>query len=62
MEVHYARPCNVTLGSIEDTKDSDIVIITAGSPQKPGETRLDLVDKNYEIFKSFIPQTCKVKS
>ena len=40
-------PCNVTLGSIEDTKDSDIVIITAGSPQKPGETRLDLVDKNY---------------
>ena len=32
-------PCNVTLGSIEDTKDSDIVIITAGSPQKPGEIR-----------------------
>ena len=49
-------PCNVTLGSIEDTKDSDIVIITAGSPQKPGETRLGLVDKNYEIFKSFIPK------
>ena len=53
-------PCNVTLGSIEDTKDSDIVIITAGSPQKPGETRLDLVDKNYEIFKSFIPQIAKL--
>ena len=40
------RPCNVTLGTLEDTKNSDIIIITAGSPQKPGETRLDLVDKN----------------
>ena len=49
-----SRPCNVTLGTLEDTKDSDIIIITAGSPQKPGETRLDLVDKNYSIFKSFL--------
>ena len=49
-------PCNVTLGSVDDTKDSDIIIITAGSPQKPGETRLDLVDKNYKIFQSFIPK------
>lgn len=49
-------PCNISLGSIEETKDSDIIIITAGMPQKPGETRLDLVDKNYEIFKDFIPK------
>ena len=53
------RPCNVTLGTLEDTKDSDIIIITAGSPQKPGETRLDLVDKNYSIFKDFIPKIAK---
>ena len=44
-------PCNVTLGALEDTKDSDIIIITAGVAQKPGETRLDLVDKNYKIAK-----------
>lgn len=49
-------PCNVILGSLEDTKDSDIVIITAGLAQKPGETRLDLVDKNYKIFEGFIPK------
>lgn len=55
-----ASPCNVTLGAIEDTKDSDIVIITAGVAQKPGETRLDLVDKNYKIFKSFVPKVAEL--
>jgi len=53
-------PCNVTVGAIEDTKDSDIVIITAGVPQKPGETRLELVDKNYKIFKGFIPKIAEL--
>lgn len=53
-------PCNVILGSLEDTKDSDIVIITAGLAQKPGETRLDLVDKNYKIFESFVPNIAKL--
>ena len=53
-------PCNVTLGSLEDTKNSDIIIITAGVAQKPGETRLDLVDKNYKIFKSFVPTIAKL--
>ena len=53
-------PCNVTVGAIEDTKDSDIIIITAGVPQKPGETRLELVDKNYKIFKSFVPKIAEL--
>ena len=55
-----ASPCNVTLGALEDTKDSDIIIITAGVAQKPGETRLDLVDKNYKIFKSFVHTLAKL--
>lgn len=53
-------PCTVTLGALEDTKDSDIIIITAGVAQKPGETRLDLIDKNYKIFKSFVPTIAKL--
>ena len=53
-------PCNVTLGALEDTENSDIIIITAGVAQKPGETRLDLVDKNYKIFKSFVPTLAKL--
>lgn len=55
-----SSPCNVTLGSLEDTKDSDLIIITAGVAQKPGETRLDLVDRNYKIFKSFVPTLAKL--
>lgn len=39
-----------------DLIDSDIVIITAGAAQKPGETRLDLVQKNLAILESIIPQ------
>lgn len=53
-------PCNVILGSLEDTKNSDIIIITAGVAQKPGETRLELVDKNYKIFKSFVPKIAEL--
>ncbi len=32
-------------GEYEDCKDADLVVITAGAPQKPGETRLQLVEK-----------------
>jgi L-lactate dehydrogenase len=34
----------------KETKDSDIVFITAGAAQKPGETRLDLASKNIAIM------------
>lgn len=52
----FVKPVRIFAGSIEETKDSDIVIITAGAAQKEGETRLDLIEKNYNIFKSFVPQ------
>ena len=52
----FVKPVNIYAGDISETKDSDIVIITAGAAQKPGETRLDLIEKNYNIFKGFIPQ------
>lgn len=40
-------------------KDADLVVITAGSPQKPGETRLQLVDKNLKIIKSVVEPIVK---
>lgn len=52
----FVTPVNIYAGGIDETKDSDIVIITAGAGQKEGETRLDLIDKNYKIFQGFIPQ------
>ena len=47
---------NIYAGTYEDLADASIVIITAGANQKPGETRLDLVQKNVAIFKTIVPQ------
>ncbi|NFO15773.1 L-lactate dehydrogenase [Clostridium botulinum] len=55
----FVKPVNIYAGSIAETKDSDIVIITAGAAQREGETRLDLIEKNYNIFKGFIPEIAK---
>ena len=43
-----------------DTKDSDIVVITAGLARKPGMTREDLLMKNAEIVGSVVDQAVKV--
>ena len=44
---------------VDDVADAAIVVISAGAGQKPGETRLDLVNKNVAIFKSIIPEIAK---
>ena len=41
-------------GDYTEVKDCDIVVITAGIPQKPGESRMDLLKKNAAIFKDMI--------
>lgn len=40
---------NIYAGDYSDVKDSDLIIITAGIPRKPGETRLDLAKKNVAL-------------
>ncbi|WP_096153407.1 L-lactate dehydrogenase [Bacillus sp. FJAT-45066] len=49
-------PTKIWYGDYTDCKDADIVVISAGANQKPGETRLDLVEKNTKIFKSIVEQ------
>ncbi|XP_014480194.1 PREDICTED: L-lactate dehydrogenase-like [Dinoponera quadriceps] len=41
------------------TANSSICIVTAGARQREGETRLDLVQRNTDIFKGIIPQLVK---
>lgn len=41
-------------GAYEDCRDADIVAISAGVSQKPGESRLDLLQRNTEVFRSII--------
>lgn len=57
--VSLVKPVNVTAGDYSDCKDADIVIITAGAPQKQGETRLDLLKDNVAIFKVIVSNIMK---
>lgn len=51
---------NITgTSSYEDTKDSDIVVITAGIARKPGMSRDDLVQTNQKIMKSVAQEIAK---
>lgn len=49
-------PMNIRYGTYKDCSNIDLIVICAGANQQPGETRLDLVDKNLKIFKSIVEQ------
>lgn len=49
----------VGTGNYEDTANSDVVVITAGFPRKPGMSRDDLLFKNFEVVKSVSEQIKK---
>ncbi|WP_413524736.1 L-lactate dehydrogenase [Carnobacterium divergens] len=55
----FTSPKKIYAASYEDCHDADIVVITAGAAQKPGETRLDLVNKNLKIFKKIVEDIMK---
>ena len=46
----------IKAGSYADAKGCDIIVITAGANQKPGETRLDLLKKNASIFRPMVKE------
>nr|WP_205317711.1 L-lactate dehydrogenase [Oceanobacillus zhaokaii] len=58
-KVFAPNPMHIRSGTYEDCMDMDIVVICAGANQKPGETRLDLVEKNLKIFKTIVDQVMK---
>jgi L-lactate dehydrogenase len=55
----FAHPTNIYAAGFEGCKDADIVVITAGANQKPGQSRTDLVKANVAIFKDIIPEITK---
>lgn len=52
----FVPPCSIQAGDYSECRDADLVVITAGAHMKPGETRTDLIKKNYAIFKEIIPK------
>ncbi len=52
----YIQPVDVISGEYPDIRDSDIVVITAGRKQSPGQSRIDLVKDNVALYKTMIPE------
>jgi L-lactate dehydrogenase len=48
------RNTKIKVGSYEECKDVDIIVITAGAPPRPGQTRLDTLDLSAKITKSIV--------
>ena len=48
------RNVKVTNGDYSDCSDADIVVITAGAPPKPGQSRLDTLELTANICKSVV--------
>ena len=57
--VPLVRPTKIYAGDYKDTQGAAITVVTAGSAQRPGETRLDLAQRNADIFKQIIPEIVK---
>jgi L-lactate dehydrogenase len=54
--VPFAHPLQVSAGEYRDLAGSQVVIITAGVNQRPGETRLQLLERNAAVFREVVPQ------
>ncbi|MEW5950039.1 MAG: L-lactate dehydrogenase [Thermodesulfobacteriota bacterium] len=52
----FLSPMNIQAGGYELCRDAQVVVITAGAPQKPGETRLDLAKKNAAGIEEIVPK------
>lgn len=54
--VPFARPTRIWAGTYPDCAGAAVVVISAGAGQKPGETRLDLLQRNAHIFAEIVPR------
>lgn len=52
----FVRPMRMYAGSYEQLAGAEVVVITAGANQRPGETRLDLLQRNASVFRDIIPR------
>jgi len=58
--VPFVSATEIYSGSFEDLHDAKVVVIAAGANQKPGETRLILMEKNASIMRDIISKTVSV--
>jgi L-lactate dehydrogenase len=52
----FVRPMRIYAGDYAQLAGADVVVICAGANQRPGETRLDLLQRNAAVFRDVVPQ------
>ena len=57
--IPFAHPLHVRAGDYPDLAGCRVVVITAGTAQKPGETRMDLLARNAAIVSDIVPNVLK---
>ena len=55
----HAAGISTAAGDYKETANSDIVVVTAGFPRKPGMSRDDLLKANYDVIKQVVEQIVK---
>src|SRR5215469_13413706 len=55
----FANPLTVRAGDYEDLAEALVVVIAGGVAQKPGETRLELLKRNAEVFRQIVPNVLR---
>lgn len=57
--VPFTHPTRIWAGAYEDCAGATVTVLAAGSNQKPGETRIDLIKKNASIWRQIVPEVAK---
>ncbi|KAJ2493848.1 hypothetical protein IWW37_000234 [Coemansia sp. RSA 2050] len=61
-DASFTMPGACRQASFQEAGQADVIIITAGARQKPGEPRSNLIDRNYTIIKSIMDSLQPIKS
>src|SRR5689334_16753315 len=55
----FVRPMRMYAGDYDQLAGAEVVVITAGANQRPGETRLDLLQRNAGVFRDIVPKVVR---
>lgn len=58
----FLENVRIRQGTLQDAAKAEITIITAGAKQRPGDTRLDLIDRNFKVLKSVLDGMQPIRS
>jgi L-lactate dehydrogenase len=55
----FVRPMRISVGDYADLAGAAVTVVAGGAAQRPGETRLQLLERNAAIFREVIPQIAR---